>query len=72
MYIDLDIIKIVHAKASIKKYLIAASVAYGHNLIAITGIKESKFSSRPIQAPNQDEEEIDKKVPVNNVHKNNK
>ncbi len=72
MYIDLDMIKMVDASAWIKKYLIAASVAYGHNLIAIRGIKESKFSSRPIQAPNQEEEEIDKKVPVNNVQKNRK
>ena len=61
----------VEARAWIKKYLIADSARNGHNLVVIRGVKDNKFSSNPNQAPNQDVEEIDKKVPVNNVEKNN-
>lgn len=47
----------------------ADSARKGHNLVVIKGIKESKLSSSPSQAPNQDDEEIDKTVPVSKVEK---
>ena len=70
--IDVDMIRIVEAKAWIRKYLIADSARKGHNLVVINGIKESRLSSNPSQDPNQDVEEIERAVPVNNVEKNNK
>lgn len=62
----------VEAKACTRKYFTAASEKKGDNLVVIKGIKEIKFNSNPSQAPNQEVDEIDKKVPINSVEKNNK
>lgn len=62
----------VEARAWTKKYLIAASERKGHNFTVIKGIKERRFSSKPNQAPNQEVEEIESKVPVSKVEKNNR
>lgn len=64
--------RIVEARAWIKKYLIAASERKGQSLVVIRGMKESRFNSSPNQAPNQEVEEIDNTVPVSKVEKNNK
>lgn len=54
-------------KAWIRKYLRADSEEYWLFLDEIKGINDNKFSSRPTQAPNQEDEEIDNTVPINKV-----
>jgi len=57
-------------KAWIRKYLRADSEEYWLFLDEIKGINDNKFNSSPIQAPNQEDEEIDNNVPINKVDKN--
>jgi len=57
-------------KAWIRKYLRADSEEYWLFLDEIRGINDNKFNSRPTQAPNQEDEEIDNTVPINKVDKN--
>lgn len=54
-------------RAWIKKYFKAASEEYWLFFLIIIGIKDIKFNSRPIQAPNQDTDLIEIKVPVSRV-----
>jgi len=56
--------------AWIRKYFKADSEEYRLFLEEIKGINDKRFSSSPTQAPNQEEEEIDKVVPKNKVNKN--
>lgn len=70
IYKDLDIIKIVEARAWTRKYLIAASVKWEFSFVEIRGIKDSRLSSKPNHAPNQEVEEIERREPVRRVKKN--
>ena len=54
-------------KAWIRKYFKATSEVEEESLEEIKGINDIKFSSRPTQAPNQEEEEIERREPLNNV-----
>lgn len=56
--------------AWIRKYLRADSDEYWLFLDEIKGINDKRLSSSPTQAPNQEEEEIDKVVPKSKVNKN--
>ena len=58
-----EISKIVEPRAWIKKYFKAASDEYWLSFIVINGIKESKFNSNPIQAPNQELAQIEITIP---------
>lgn len=58
-----DIMMTEEPNAWIKKYFRAASEEYWLFLEEIKGIKDIRFSSSPIQAPNQDEEEMERSVP---------
>lgn len=57
-------------KAWIKKYFKAASEEYWLFLEEMSGIKDKRFSSSPIQAPNQEEDEMERRVPNIRVEKN--
>jgi len=67
---EADKIIIDDPNAWIRKYLRADSEEYWLFLEEIKGIKDKRLSSRPTQAPNQEEEEIDKVVPISKVNKN--
>jgi len=67
---DADIIIIEEPKAWIKKYFKAASEEYWLFLEEISGINDKRLSSSPIQAPNQEEEEMESVVPNIRVEKN--
>jgi len=67
---DADMIIIDEPNAWIKKYFKADSEEYWLFLEEIKGINDKRLSSSPTQAPNQEEEEIDKVVPINKVNKN--
>lgn len=41
-------------------------------LVIMSGINDRRFSSRPTQALNHEEDETERMVPDNNVEKNNK
>ena len=56
-------------RAWIKKYFSAASEEYWLFFAEIRGIKDNKLSSRPTQAPNQEEAEAAKVVPNKRVEK---
>lgn len=58
------------AKACVRKYFSEASVESKLFVSIIKGIKDSKLISSPIQAPNQELEEIEIKVPLIRVVKN--
>lgn len=45
--------KIIEAVACVRKYLVAASVERGFGLLTISGIRASKFISRPIHMTNR-------------------
>jgi hypothetical protein len=62
--------KIAEARAWVKKYFKEASVDSKLFVSIIKGIKDNKLISSPIQAPNQELEEIEIKVPLINVVKN--
>lgn len=53
----------VDPSAWIKKYFKAASEEYWLSLIEIKGIKDNKFNSSPIQAPNHELEHVANKIP---------
>jgi hypothetical protein len=55
------------AKACVRKYLSAASVENWLNLSDIKGINERRLISSPIQAPNQEDEEMAIKDPATSV-----
>jgi hypothetical protein len=57
-------IKTAEAKAWVRKYFKADSVANWFDLSDIKGIKDNKLISKPIQEPNQEEEDTAIKVPV--------
>ena len=61
--ITAEIRRIVDPSAWIKKYFKAASDEYWLFLIKISGIKDNKFNSSPIQAPNHELEEIEIIIP---------
>jgi hypothetical protein len=63
--------RIDEAKAWVKKYFKEASEENKLFVLIIKGIKDNKLISRPIQAPNHEEEETVNKVPLINVIKNN-
>lgn len=65
-----DIMMTEEPNAWIKKYFRAASEEYWLFLEEIKGIKDIRFSSSPIQAPNQDEEEMERSVPKDREVKN--
>lgn len=67
---EADMIMIDEPKAWIKKYFKAASEEYWLFLEEISGIKDKRFSSSPIQAPNQEEDEMERRVPNIRVEKN--
>ena len=62
---------IVEARAWIRKYFRADSDKNEFGLVVIRGINDIRFISNPIQAPNQEEEEIEIRVPEINVKKKN-
>lgn len=62
--------KIAEARAWVKKYFKDASVESKLFVSIIKGIKDNKLISNPIQAPNQELEEIEIKVPLIKVVKN--
>ena len=68
--IMVEINKIVEPSAWIKKYFKAASDEYLLFFTEISGIKDNKLSSSPIQAVNHDLAQIDIKSPNNKVIKN--
>ena len=65
-------IRIVDARAWIRKYLMADSARKGQSLVVIKGRNDSKFNSSPNQAPNHEVEEIDRVVPISKVTKKNR
>lgn len=67
--IDLEKIMIEDPRAWIRKYFKAASEDDDDNLVDIRGINDIKFSSNPIQAPNHEEEEIERIEPKININK---
>ena len=66
-----DISNTVDPRAWIKKYFRAASDEYWLSFIEIRGIKERRFSSSPIQTPNQDLDPTEIAIPSTNVARNN-
>lgn len=68
---EADIITIDDPRAWIKKYFNAASEEYWLFLEEIKGIKDKRLSSSPIQAPNQEDDETERRVPKDKVEKNN-
>lgn len=62
--------KIAEAKAWVKKYFKEASVDSKLFVSIIKGINDNKLISNPIQAPNQELEEIEINVPLIKVVKN--
>lgn len=67
---DADKTIIEDPNAWIRKYLRADSEEYWLFLEEIRGIKDKRLSSSPTQAPNHEDEEIDKVVPISKVNKN--
>ena len=63
--------RIEEAKAWIKKYFKAASEDIKLFVLIIKGINDNKLISNPIQAPNQEVDEIVIKVPLVKVIRNN-
>jgi len=57
-------------KAWIRKYFNADSEEYWFLFEEIKGINDKRLSSKPTHAPNQEEEETDKVVPIRSVKKN--
>lgn len=62
--------KMAEANAWVRKYFKEASVESKLFVSIIKGIKDNKLISSPIQAPNQELEEIEIKVPLISVVKN--
>lgn len=62
--------KIAEANACVRKYFKEASVESKLFVSIIKGINDNKLISNPIQAPSQELEEIEIKVPLINVVKN--
>jgi hypothetical protein len=56
--------KIEEAKACVKKYFKEDSEENKFFVLIIRGIKDNKLISNPIHIPNQEEEEIEIKVPI--------
>lgn len=67
---EADRIIIDDPKAWIRKYLRADSEEYWFPFEEIKGIKDKRLSSSPTQALDQEDEEIDKIVPIKRVNKN--
>lgn len=63
--------KIAEARACVKKYFSEASEDIKLFVLIIKGINDNKLISNPIQAPNQEFDEMVIKVPPTKVIKNN-
>lgn len=57
-------INMADAKACVKKYFREDSEENKFFVLIIRGIKDNKLISNPIHIPNQEEEEIEIKVPI--------